>query len=175
MPMFPEPAPQSLGQLWLVGCFFRFLSDKFELSPPVHFSSHREIIVKTMMKTVRNLIRLSSTPRMNQVMIQSVRLTRLVTTFSNSEIPKTHTFQQLQQACSSEWSSQARRDCILHETATLQFECNTALWQSNTWWQSSWQETGSLDACIVGVPVDTATSNRPGTRFGPREIRSVWR
>ena len=29
-----------------------------------------------------------------------------------------------------------------------------------------------MDACIVGVPVDTATSNRPGTRFGPREIRT---
>jgi len=37
---------------------------------------------------------------------------------------------------------------------------------------SSLNETGSLDACIVGVPVDTATSNRPGTRFGPREIRT---
>ena len=34
------------------------------------------------------------------------------------------------------------------------------------------QETAGLDACIVGVPVDTATSNRPGTRFGPREIRT---
>ena len=33
------------------------------------------------------------------------------------------------------------------------------------------QDTAQLDACIVGVPVDTATSNRPGTRFGPREIR----
>ena len=36
---------------------------------------------------------------------------------------------------------------------------------------SSLKETASLDACVVGVPVDTATSNRPGTRFGPREIR----
>ena len=34
------------------------------------------------------------------------------------------------------------------------------------------QDTDKLDACIVGVPVDTATSNRPGTRFGPREIRT---
>ena len=25
-----------------------------------------------------------------------------------------------------------------------------------------------LDACFVGVPLDTGTSNRPGTRFGPR-------
>ena len=37
---------------------------------------------------------------------------------------------------------------------------------------SSLEETASLDACVVGVPVDTATSNRPGTRFGPREIRT---
>ncbi len=31
---------------------------------------------------------------------------------------------------------------------------------------------GSLDACFVGVPIDIGTSNRSGTRFGPREIRS---
>merc|ERR1719419_2052203 len=37
---------------------------------------------------------------------------------------------------------------------------------------SNLKDTGKLDACIVGVPVDTATSNRPGTRFGPREIRT---
>jgi len=37
---------------------------------------------------------------------------------------------------------------------------------------SSIQDTKDLDVCIVGVPVDTATSNRPGTRFGPREIRT---
>ena len=37
---------------------------------------------------------------------------------------------------------------------------------------SSLEEVGKLDACVVGVPVDTATSNRPGTRFGPREIRT---
>lgn len=29
-----------------------------------------------------------------------------------------------------------------------------------------------LDACFIGVPLDTATSNRPGARFGPREIRT---
>ena len=29
-----------------------------------------------------------------------------------------------------------------------------------------------LDACFVGVPLDTGTSNRPGTRFGPRQIRA---
>ena len=29
-----------------------------------------------------------------------------------------------------------------------------------------------LDACFVGVPIDLATSNRVGARFGPRQIRS---
>ena len=29
-----------------------------------------------------------------------------------------------------------------------------------------------LDACFVGVPFDIGTSNRSGTRFGPREIRA---
>src|SRR5579863_5119365 len=29
-----------------------------------------------------------------------------------------------------------------------------------------------LDACFVGVPLDTATSNRAGARFGPREVRA---
>ena len=29
-----------------------------------------------------------------------------------------------------------------------------------------------LDACFVGVPLDIGTSNRPGTRYGPREIRT---
>ncbi|CAG0881447.1 unnamed protein product [Cyprideis torosa] len=28
------------------------------------------------------------------------------------------------------------------------------------------------DVCFVGIPIDTGTSNRPGTRFGPRQIRS---
>jgi len=32
--------------------------------------------------------------------------------------------------------------------------------------------TDGLDAAFVGVPIDTATSNRPGTRFGPRQIRT---
>ena len=35
--------------------------------------------------------------------------------------------------------------------------------------------TGSidgLDACFVGVPLDIGTSNRPGTRLGPRQIRA---
>ncbi len=35
------------------------------------------------------------------------------------------------------------------------------------------QETAAgLDACFVGVPFDIGTSNRPGARFGPREIRA---
>ena len=29
-----------------------------------------------------------------------------------------------------------------------------------------------LDACFIGVPFDIGTSNRSGTRFGPRQIRS---
>lgn len=29
-----------------------------------------------------------------------------------------------------------------------------------------------LDACFVGVPLDIGTSNRPGTRYGPRQIRA---
>ncbi|KAL7859263.1 hypothetical protein SRHO_G00144100 [Serrasalmus rhombeus] len=35
------------------------------------------------------------------------------------------------------------------------------------------QETAEgLDAAFIGVPIDTGTSNRPGARFGPRQIRS---
>ena len=35
------------------------------------------------------------------------------------------------------------------------------------------QETADgLDACFVGVPLDIGTSNRSGTRFGPRSIRA---
>ena len=29
-----------------------------------------------------------------------------------------------------------------------------------------------LDACFVGIPMDIGTSMRPGTRFGPRQIRA---
>lgn len=29
-----------------------------------------------------------------------------------------------------------------------------------------------LDACFVGIPLDIGTSNRAGTRFGPRQIRA---
>jgi guanidinobutyrase len=32
-----------------------------------------------------------------------------------------------------------------------------------------------LDACLVGVPMDIGTSNRPGTRLGPRQIRDESR
>ena len=32
--------------------------------------------------------------------------------------------------------------------------------------------TEGLDACFVGVPFDIGTSNRAGTRFGPRQIRA---
>jgi len=33
-------------------------------------------------------------------------------------------------------------------------------------------EAAGLDACFVGVPFDIGTSNRPGARFGPRQIRA---
>jgi agmatinase len=33
------------------------------------------------------------------------------------------------------------------------------------------QDFAEEDFCIVGVPFDTATTNRPGCRFGPRAIR----
>jgi len=34
------------------------------------------------------------------------------------------------------------------------------------------EDTADLDACFVGVPFDNTTSNRSGTRFGPRQIRA---
>lgn len=35
------------------------------------------------------------------------------------------------------------------------------------------QDTAAgLDACFVGIPMDIGTSNRSGTRFGPRQIRA---
>lgn len=38
------------------------------------------------------------------------------------------------------------------------------------------QETAAgLDACFVGIPMDIGTSNRPGTRLGPRQIRDESR
>lgn len=35
------------------------------------------------------------------------------------------------------------------------------------------KDLGEADVAIVGVPFDTATTNRPGTRFGPRGIRAA--
>ena len=32
--------------------------------------------------------------------------------------------------------------------------------------------TKDLDACFVGIPMDIGTSNRSGTRHGPRQIRA---
>ncbi len=34
------------------------------------------------------------------------------------------------------------------------------------------QGAKGLDACFVGIPLDIGTSNRSGTRFGPRQIRA---
>lgn len=34
------------------------------------------------------------------------------------------------------------------------------------------ESAAGLDACFVGVPFDNTTSNRAGTRFGPRQIRA---
>ena len=33
-------------------------------------------------------------------------------------------------------------------------------------------DVGHVDVGIVGVPLDIGTSNRNGTRYGPRQIRS---
>lgn len=33
-------------------------------------------------------------------------------------------------------------------------------------------DPAALDACFIGVPFDLGTSNRTGTRFGPRQIRA---
>jgi len=35
------------------------------------------------------------------------------------------------------------------------------------------RDLAGVDVAVTGVPLDTATSNRPGARFGPRAIRSV--
>jgi guanidinobutyrase len=35
-----------------------------------------------------------------------------------------------------------------------------------------WSEAAGLDAAFIGVPLDIGTSHRPGTRFGPRQIRA---
>ena len=36
----------------------------------------------------------------------------------------------------------------------------------------SQSDAAGLDACFVGIAMDIGTSNRPGTRFGPRQIRA---
>ncbi len=33
-------------------------------------------------------------------------------------------------------------------------------------------DAAGLDACFIGIPLDIGTSNRPGTRLGPRQIRA---
>ena len=35
------------------------------------------------------------------------------------------------------------------------------------------KDLSDVDVAVVGVPFDTATTNRPGTRFGPRGIRAA--
>ncbi|MEM6487509.1 MAG: agmatinase [Pseudomonadota bacterium] len=35
------------------------------------------------------------------------------------------------------------------------------------------RDLAGVDLAVIGVPFDTATSNRPGTRFGPRAIRQA--
>jgi len=39
----------------------------------------------------------------------------------------------------------------------------------------SQDKAAGLDACFIGVPMDIGTSNRPGTRLGPRQIRDESR
>ena len=33
------------------------------------------------------------------------------------------------------------------------------------------ENMAELDVCVVGIPIDIGTSLRPGTRFGPRQVR----
>lgn len=35
------------------------------------------------------------------------------------------------------------------------------------------KDLSGVDVAVTGVPMDTATSNRPGARFGPRAIRAI--
>ena len=35
------------------------------------------------------------------------------------------------------------------------------------------RELDGVDVVVTGVPLDTATTNRPGARFGPRAIRAA--
>ena len=35
------------------------------------------------------------------------------------------------------------------------------------------RDLDGVDVAVVGIPLDTATTNRPGARFGPRAIRDA--
>ena len=35
------------------------------------------------------------------------------------------------------------------------------------------RELAGVDVAVTGIPLDTATTNRPGARFGPRAIRAA--
>ncbi len=35
------------------------------------------------------------------------------------------------------------------------------------------RDLAGVDVAVTGIPLDTATSNRPGARFGPRAIRAA--
>ena len=35
------------------------------------------------------------------------------------------------------------------------------------------RDLAGVDVAVLGIPFDTATTNRPGTRFGPRSIRAA--
>ena len=35
------------------------------------------------------------------------------------------------------------------------------------------KDLANTDAVVWGIPLDTSTSNRPGTRFGPRAVREA--
>src|SRR5688572_31062907 len=35
------------------------------------------------------------------------------------------------------------------------------------------RDLAGVDVVVTGIPLDTATSNRPGARFGPRAIRAA--
>ena len=35
------------------------------------------------------------------------------------------------------------------------------------------KDVAGVDVAVLGVPFDTATTNRPGTRLGPRAIRNA--
>ena len=46
----------------------------------------------------------------------------------------------------------------------------------NTMMRLPTQDTAEgLDACFIGIPMDIGTSNRSGTRLGPRQIRDESR